>query len=344
MPRVAASVLVSVSALALLAACGPKERASQDSLQVEQQAPYPRTVGRPRPSRDAVAAIEAPQALAMAPPAPGERRGVPADTYLSKPVPGVGAMPVIAPSLAYEYGYVLELPADKARGQLTAHQRACEDAGPAVCQVIAAESYAVGAREARGLLEMRATADWLRQFRARLESDAGAAGGKVLSVTTRTEDLTRNMVDTEAAIRSQLILQARMERILAERTGDLEQAVSLEQEIARVRAGVDAMRSSLEVMRGRTAMQKLTIEYSVSGAKPPPTMKPDSPPVTALKQVGDNLLILLALGITLGSYLSPFALVGGLVWWGMKRRRARIAAQRKGGEDGQGRSTDLPPA
>jgi hypothetical protein len=310
-------VLASASALALLAACGPRERAGDDRLQVLEE-PSPTAVARPRPPRDAVASIEPPQALAMAPP---DRRTASAGPYLSRPVPGIGAMPVVAPSLAYEYGYALELPADKARGQLTAHQRACEEAGPAVCQVIAAESIAVGAREARGSLEMRATADWLRQFRARLESDAGAAGGKVLSVTTRTEDLTRSMVDTEAAIRSQLILQARMERILADRTGDLEQAIAIEQEVARVRAGVDAMRSSLEVMRARTAMQKLTIAYSVAGAAPPPTLKPDLPPVRALKAVGGNLLELLALAIFLVSYLAPLGLLAWAGWWASRRFR-----------------------
>jgi hypothetical protein len=334
--------LASVSVLALLTACGPKAPAGSDKTLSAVYEPARPSTDVPARSSDTVAAI------APSPPAaPTEDRRSPgrtAESYLNRPVPGVGAMPIVAPSLAYEYGYSLELPADRARTQLTAHQSACEEAGPAVCQVIAAESYAVGAKEARGLLQMRVSADWLRQFRARLEADAGAAGGKVLSVTTRTEDLTRSMVDTEAAIRSQLILQARMERILAERTGDLDQAVELEQQIAQTRAGIDAMRSSLEVMRGRTAMQKLTIEYTVAGAVTPPPVKADLPPVTALKQVGDNLLILLALAITLVSYLSPFALVGGLIWWGLKRRRAKQAQSGKGGIDDQGIGPELSPA
>lgn len=311
--------LVSVSAVALLAGCGPKEGAADRTEKVNAEVAPPTLVMKPRSQRDAVAAVEPPQALAMAPPPPGNRQGVPQDSYLSKPVAGPQVMPVIAPSLAYEYGYALELPADKARGQLTLHQRACEEAGPNICQVIAAESHVVGAREAKGMLEMRATADWLRQFRGRLEADAGAAGGKVLSVTTRTEDLTRSMVDTEAAIRSQLILQARMERILAERTGDLDQAVQLEQQIAQTRAGVDAMRSSLEVMRARTAMQKLTISYSVTGAAPAPKIKPDLAPIAALKSVGQNMLEMLAILIFLASYLAPLGFLAWGGWWLFRR-------------------------
>lgn len=291
-------------------------------------------------SRDAVAALD--NTPAQAPPRQGRGQSVPIDSGLARPISG-GAMPVVAPSLAYEYGYSLELPAEKARSQLTAHQTACEEAGPAVCQVVAAESHAVGASEAKGLLEMRATADWLRQFRARLEADTGAAGGKVVSVTTKTEDLTRSMVDTEAAIRSQLILQARMERLLAERTSGLQQAVDLEQQIAQTRAGIDAMRSSLEVMRARTAMQKLTIEYRVIGAAAPPSLQLDSPPVAALKQVGENLLILLALAITLGSYLAPLGLVVALFWWIARGRRRKAALREGGRNNGQGGAANLSP-
>ncbi|HYE47525.1 MAG TPA: DUF4349 domain-containing protein [Caulobacter sp.] len=309
-------VLVSASALALLTACGPDQEAPADTPIASAQGP--RADGAGALGVVDQRASSTPPAIARLAPAPG---GAAADVALSQPASGGGVMPIVAPSLAYEYAYALELPAGSARGQLTAHQGACEAAGAAVCQVISAESLAVGAKEARGSLVLRATAEWLRQFRGRLEQDAGAAGGKVLSVTTRTEDLTRSMIDTEAAIRSQEILQARMERILSDRTGDLDQAIAIEQQIARVRAGIDAMRSSLEVMRARTAMQKLTIEYSVAGAKPAPTIRPEPAPIRAFKRAISNLGDLLALFIFLGVHLIPLGLLAAVGWGLLKRFR-----------------------
>lgn len=231
-----------------------------------------------------------------------------------------------APMLAYAYSYRLELPADKARGMLNTHQQTCEAAGPALCQVVASTSSAEGRDQARGRLEIRAQPAWLKRFRERLEGETAGAGGKVLESGLETEDLTRSMVDTEAALRAQTALQDRLERLLAERPGTLADALAIEQELARVRGTIDATRSSLEVMRGRVATSKLTIDYVSRGVAAPDDVA--SPLAGAFEGFLGNVLLVLAGLVTILSFLLPLGLVAApVVWWLLRRSRQAKAAR-----------------
>ena len=78
------------------------------------------------------------------------RRTPPETSTTAAPAAGEAPLPVL-PMLAYAYSFRLELPADKARGLLARHQEACENAGPALCQVVAANSTAEGRDQATGL-------------------------------------------------------------------------------------------------------------------------------------------------------------------------------------------------
>lgn len=282
----------------LLAACGP--------------------AATPSASNEASTSVDARQ-LRAAPGKPSTEGGTRAKAAAA-PAAGEAALPVL-PMLAYAYSVRLELPADKARGLLARHQDACETAGPALCQVVAANSNAEGRDQASGQLQIRAQPAWLKAFRARLGTDTNGAGGKVLGETTETEDLTRSMVDTEAAIRSATVMEARLERLLAERPGDLQDALQLEQELARVRGTIDATRSALEVMRGRVAMSRLTIDYVSSGVAAPDGV--GSPVKQALDNFLRNLVLALAGLINLVSILLIPALVVTVAVWAVLRWRSR---------------------
>jgi cbb3-type cytochrome oxidase subunit 3 len=251
----------------------------------------------------------------------GARAKAPGDEPETNEAPAV-----VAPMLAYAHRYQLELPAEKARSLLSAHQSACEAAGPALCQVVASNSTAEGRDQAHGQLEIRAQPVWLKRFRDRLASDTAGAGGKVLMSSLETEDLTRSMVDTEAALRAQTALQGRLERLLAERPGTLADALAIEQELARVRGTIDATRSALEVMRGRVATSKLTIEYVSRGVAAPDGVA--SPLAMAFDAFLGNVLLVIAGLVTLFSFLLPLLLVAApVVWWLMRRSRRAKAAR-----------------
>lgn len=240
--------------------------------------------------------------------------------------------PVSVPLLAYSYSYQLEAGASRIPGLLKKHEKACVDAGPAVCQVIGSSTRSIGKDEVQASLELRAEPNWLKRFRDGLEGDAKGAGGGLVGAAVESEDLSRAIIDTEAALRAKRALRDRLEGLIASRPGKLQELLEVERELARVQAELDAAESELKVMRTRVATSKLTIEYSSIGV-----MAPDNavrPLGEALSGALSNFMRALGALITIVSFTAPFLLViVPLVWWGLKRRR-RKPAKRAASEGG----------
>ncbi len=164
--------------------------------------------------------------------------------------------------LAYAYTVSLELPGEHLTRTMEAHAAACRDAGPRVCQVIAAQRAGDPASQLGGTLAIRAEPQWLQRFMTGAEGDARSAGGRVVAKSTTTEDLTRAIVDTEAALRAKKSLRGRLEQLLASRPGKLADFLDVERELARVQGEIDSTESTLAAMRTRVAMSSLTLHYS----------------------------------------------------------------------------------
>jgi hypothetical protein len=233
-------------------------------------------------------------------------------------------LPVATPMLAYEYAYALQAPADLIGGLVGRHQQACVSAGPAVCQVISADVQSSKNRT-EGKLQLRATEAWITKFRGGLEADAEGAHGKVLRSSVSTQDLTRDIVDTGAAIRAKTLLRDRLQKLLAERPGKLSELLELEKKAAEVQGEIDASQSELTVMQARVAMSALSVDYTSAQG-----------PLRALDPLGKafagflpNTLLVLSGLVTLLSFLLPLLLAGALAWagwrWRSRRPRKRTA-------------------
>ncbi len=226
------------------------------------------------------------------------------------------------PLLAYVYTAAIEAPAKAVRPLAQRHEAACANAGPQVCQVTAVNVGAEGRDSVTAELTLRARPDWLRRFRNGLEGDARGAGGRVTGSGTETEDLTRAIVDTEARLRAQTALRDRLEKLLAERPGKLEDVLKVEQELARVQGEIDAMASGLAVMRTRVQTSTLTVSYRSAGVAAPDGVW--APLGSALRDALRNVVLGLAGLVTLLSWLLPFiALVAGGVWLWLRLRPRR---------------------
>lgn len=299
------------AAALLLAGCGNGDgpATSTEAANVELYAPPPADAARAGPG------IMPRPPLQAEPPAP--------------PVTAFQGAPAIpsAPLLAYRHTYDLRLPAAGVRTLLSRHEAACVAAGPAVCQIIAANATSVGRDQVEAQLELRARPDWLRAFRAGLQGQATAAGGRVTGSATATEDLTRSIIDTEAQLRARRTLRDRLERLLAERPGKLQELLQVEQELARVQAEVDAATSALEVMRARVATSALAISYrSEAAAVQDGTFDPIG---DAASDFVRNLALAVAAVISVVAFLLPWALVLGLAGWlGRRWWRARPRLKR----------------
>nr|WP_314430091.1 DUF4349 domain-containing protein [uncultured Brevundimonas sp.] len=259
------------------------------------------------------------------------------DMALMEPAPPASAAatasssavaPIVAPSIAYAYRFGLELPADAVPTVMGRHEQACIAAGPSACQVIGSNSSRVGRDSVQASLEMRATSAYVARFRAALDGEARDSGGRVAQQAVESEDLTRQLVDTEARMRAMETLRDRLQQLLATRSGTLEQLLQVERELARVQGELDATRSALAVMRTRVQTSKLDVTYSAAGQ-----LAPDS----ALRPVTDALgqaayLFMSTLGaliMLLAGALPLLLVIAPLTWLGWQWRQKRAARKKK---------------
>ncbi|MBY0564630.1 MAG: DUF4349 domain-containing protein [Hyphomonadaceae bacterium] len=297
--------LFAVAALAvMLAACG------QDSQVATEEAP-----AAMMDEMGVVAPMEAGEsARSQAADQPAQASGGGAPAQPSAPTPVL--------YLAYSYAIGFELPSQNLIGVMDSHIEACQAAGPRQCQLIGSNRSGDPESYLEGYVSLRGEPGWLRTFRANMEAQADAAGGRIVSQTTNSEDLTRAIVDTEARLRAQTALRDRLQRLLESRPGRLADLLEVERELARVQADIDAVQSNLAVMRTRVSMSELNLSYrSVPRSVGSDTFEP-------LRDALANFLRVVVIGfaaiITIVAGLLPFAIVLIPIVWGLLRwRKAR---------------------
>ena len=261
-------------------------------------------------SADAAVDVELIEPARMADASPAEPRA-PATTPAAE----------TAPRIAYVYHYGLEVPVDRAPGLMAQHEQACMSAGAAVCQVIGSDTTRTGRDALAARLEIRAIPTFITQFRDGLGNDAREAGGRVAESSTESEDLIRSLIDTEARLRAQTTLRDRLQGLLANRSGSLEDLLKVETELARVQGEIDAQQSTLAEMRTRVATSRLSIEYRSAGQ-----LAPNSafrPVVDAVQDAFSAMMATVGVLITIVAVLIPIGLLAGpIVWFILRRRRA----------------------
>lgn len=179
--------------------------------------------------------------------------------------PGPAGDAAQAALIAYSYATSIELPAERVLPLRDAHLKVCNDAGPGLCQVLGAASNAAGEERITADLRLRGEPKWLAGFRETLVGDVAKFDGRIVANSISSEDLTRQIIDTEATLRAQTRLRDRLEELLAKHQGKLADLLEVERELARVQGEIDARASELKVMRTRIAMSELSIGYVSRG-------------------------------------------------------------------------------
>ena len=238
--------------------------------------------------------------------------------------PRVAAGP---PMLAYSYAYGLSVPAKQVDGLRRRHEEACVKAGYTVCQVVSTSVREEGSERIDGELVIRAAPQWLRSFRDGIGSDAKGVGGKVVESDVRSEDLSREIVDTSAQLQAKTVLRDRLKGLLADRPARLADLLAVERELARVQGEIDSTRSQLAVMQARVSMSSVTITYESMG------MVATTGPWTPLaRAVNDFLAIIaesLAALVRLMAWLAPWILIGGGLVWVFRKRLPKLRWPRR---------------
>lgn len=321
------NALASLALAVLLIGCGKaQETASPPMAASGGYAVASRGVadGRTEEAADTAAPADAP---APPPPAPAGEQVAQAPQQTP---PGNGGTNSPVLYLAYAYQVSFELPADHLSDVVNAHVQACQAAGPRLCQLVGSGVSGDPQSYMQGTVSIRAEPNWLRTFMASLDRQADAAGGRVTGRNVSSEDLTRQIVDTEAHLRAQTALRDRLQRLLESRPGRLSDLLDVERELARVQGEIDATQSNLAVMRTRVSMSELTLTYqSAPRSVGSDTFKP-------LRDAFAGFIGIVVVGfaaiITIIAGLIPFAVVIIPVIWGLlvwRRRRGGRFFNRK---------------
>lgn len=230
------------------------------------------------------------------------------------------------PQIAYTYSYRFRLPTDAVTKVQETHLDLCEKLGPARCRVVEMQRGASSGEYAHGSLKLQVAAPLARDFGTRLVATAGEAGGEAIDRAIQAEDLSKQMVDTDARVRTKEALVARLTNILETRSGNIEQAVAAERAVNTAQEELEQARAWLAEMRGRIAMSTIDIAYESGG----PLGGGFSEPIRrAFANIGSFTGQSLSILITLMAGLLPWLFAGLVIFFGVRaaRRRGWIGAR-----------------
>ncbi len=244
--------------------------------------------------------------------------GSPADRQIIQPDPdggGGGGQPAGQRLIAYTYNYGFKVPSAGMQGLLDAHKKQCEDAGPSKCYVVNSSISGLGEDQSYGQMTVRGSADWVKAFRAGMVDGLKPFNATLDSNSDSAEDLTVNIVDSEARLRSLKTMRDRLEQLLRDRPGKLSDLLEIEREFARVQAEIDSSESILAQMKLRVAMSVLTLNYTAS--YPPGSESVWRPVGDAFGGFEASFAGAFAAIISFVAEILPVVIVGGLAIWGV---------------------------
>ena len=171
-------------------------------------------------------------------------------------------IPTSEPQIAYTYSLSFKVPLGSIKAIQQSHAKMCEDLGNRQCRIINMNQSSQSADYASGQLRIAVAAKKARAFADALEASTGEVDGELTSSSLSGEDLSKNIVDTQARLRSRELLRERLADILASRRGTVGELVEAERAVAQVNQEIDQARSWLETMRNRVAFSDMTIRYN----------------------------------------------------------------------------------
>lgn len=143
--------------------------------------------------------------------------------------------------------------------------------------------------EQRGELESKLSGTMVLKIPTEKYSDALAFLrnlGTVFELGEKAEEISDRMVDLETRLKNSRTLELRIREILSSQTGNLEQIVQAERELARVRSEIEEMSGRLRNMKNRVQYATFTIHLFVSGSKDVETRSWYGPLLQDLRDLG----------------------------------------------------------
>lgn len=236
------------------------------------------------------------------------------------------AIPVSVPKIAYVYDFGYRVAADKMAALQRRHAELCEKQGPTQCRIIEMRSSGGEGDYATGSLALEVAAPRARAFGADLAKAAGESGGEEVSSAISGEDLSKQIVDTEARLRARLVLRDRLMEVLATRKGSVAELVEAERGVAQVNEEIDQARSWLAEMQGRVDFSRVNISYASGSPAGGGFLAPIRDVVGNLGAILGYIVAMLIVLVTAAVPLGLFGLALRKGWLWLKERRAASPA------------------
>ena len=168
---------------------------------------------------------------------------------------------------------------------------------------------------------------------AQFDAAVAALGslGKVESVSASVQDVGDEYVDLGARVANARHMEARLVEMLARRTGNLSQALTVEQELRRVREEIERYDARLKWLERRTSLS--SIEITLREPMSVLDQRGPSPIAEAFGEAWRRAVAVLAWGIAALGLLIPLALLIGLGVL-IYRRTPRLRGAMGGGSEG----------
>ncbi len=226
---------------------------------------------------------------------------------------GAAAIPVSVPQIAYSFTLGYRLPAAAIAGAQQAHIDLCNRLGPR-CQLVAMQRASGDDGTQSAHLKLRVASVIAQQVSTDLTATVGKAGGRAVDTQIAAEDVSKDLVDTDARLRQREILVTRLTEMLRGRQGKVGELVEAERSVAQAQQELDQAKGWLGELRRRVAYSDFSISYS-------PVTAPVAAPTRQgfFGQLGDAIaqsgaavagtartLLLLAI------YLAPWVLIAAL--------------------------------
>lgn len=221
-------------------------------------------------------------------------------------------MPQGMPQIAYTYDYGFRVDTDKLAPLQQQHADLCVAKGANVCRIISMNQSGSSGDYGYGRLHIEVVADKARDFGKELATAAESAGGEQISTSITGEDLSKQIVDTEARLRARTLLRDRLMEVLRSRNGTVAELVEAERGVAQVNEEIDQARSWLSEMRGRVAFSDVTIDYQSGSRSSGGFWEPIS---WAFSSAGSAIGRAIGAIIMIFATLLPWVLfIGGGIW------------------------------
>lgn len=217
-----------------------------------------------------------------------------------------GKIPVSTPQIAYSYDFGFRLPAAEISKVQQAHISLCNSVPENGCQILNMSNSGGEGDYASGQLHLEVVAAKAQDFGTKLAGAIDESGGSQISSSIAGEDLSKQIVDTEARLRSRVLLSKRLTGLLATRKGTVAELVEAERAVTQVNEEIDRARSWLAEMRGRVAYSKIMVSYQSGAPGSGGFMRPIR---DALGGITSSLGSSIAFAITLIGLLGPWLLL-----------------------------------